>query len=99
MAQRQHWPTHKVECQKHSLALKSNATSAAVAAAYVHKGVPLSDRLLSLLETPIGATSLLEGLLHQREGEPLNMMVRKRACSCLGLSVLSFHVNVHFFLL
>ncbi len=63
----------------HSLAVKSDTASVAIAAAYGHAVVPVSDRMLSLLEAPVGAKFLLEGLLRQREGVPLNIMVCEHA--------------------
>ncbi len=47
-----------------------------VAAAYACDGVPLSDRLFNLLEAPLGATALLSGLIRQREGGSLCLVVR-----------------------
>ena len=55
------------------------AASAVVAAAYaaaLPALEPASDRLLDLVETPLGAMALLAGLRRQREGDPLNVLVR-----------------------
>ncbi len=40
--------------------------------------VPTSDRLLNLVESPLGAMALLAGLMRQCEGGPLNLLVRPR---------------------
>ncbi len=53
-----------------------SARDGAVAAAYDPVMVSVSDRMLSLVESPLGATSLLEGLLRQRDGGPLSIVVR-----------------------
>ena len=47
-----------------------------VAAAYDPASVPASDRLLDLVETPLGALALLAGLRRQRDGGPLALLVR-----------------------
>ena len=55
------------------------AASAVVAAAYaavMPAGAPASDRLLDLVETPLGAMALLAGLRRQRDGGPLALLVR-----------------------
>jgi len=55
------------------------AASAVVAAAYAPALPALgsaSDRLLDLVETPLGAMALLAGLRHQRDGGPLALLVR-----------------------
>ena len=38
------------------------------------RAMPPSDRLLNLVEVPLGATSLLSGLMRQ-DGNPLSVMV------------------------
>ncbi len=61
--------------------------SAAVAAAYDSE-VPVSDRILNLVEAPQGATALLAGLRRQREVGPLYALVRPEPNSnafCMGL--------------
>ena len=50
--------------------------SATIAAAYDPSQVPVSDRMSNLVEAPQGATALLAGLRRQREGGPLNILVR-----------------------
>ena len=50
--------------------------SATIAAAYDPSQVPVSDRMLNLVEAPQGAMALLAGLRRQREGGPLNILVR-----------------------
>jgi large subunit ribosomal protein L40e len=55
------------------------AASAVVAAAYaaaLPALVPASDRVLDLVETPLGAMALLAGLRRQRDGGPLALLVR-----------------------
>ena len=55
------------------------AASAVVAAAYaavMPALAPASDRLLDLVETPLGAMALLAGLRRQRDGGPLALLVR-----------------------
>ena len=52
------------------------AASAVVAAAYAAALGSVSDRLLDLAETPLGAMALLAGLSRQRDGGPLALMVR-----------------------
>ena len=47
-----------------------------VSDAYDCAVLPISDRLLTLVETPLGAMSLLMGLTRHREGTPLNLLVR-----------------------
>ncbi len=54
----------------------SDAAAAVVAAAYDPALVPASDRLLDLVETPLGAMALLAGLRRQRDGGPLALLVR-----------------------
>ena len=55
----------------------SDAAAAVVAAAYSDPAlVPASDRLLDLVETPLGAMALLAGLRRQRDGAPLALLVR-----------------------
>ncbi len=49
---------------------------AVVAAAYDPALVPASDRMLDLVETPLGAMALLAGLRCQRDGGPLALLVR-----------------------
>ncbi len=49
---------------------------AAVAVAYDPSVLPVSDRMMDLAETPLGAMALLAGLVRQREGGPLNALVR-----------------------
>jgi hypothetical protein len=49
--------------------------SAGVVAAYGASVVPVSDRMFDLVETPLGAMTLLAGLRRQREGGPLNILV------------------------
>ena len=44
--------------------------------------VPVSDRMLNLVEAPQGATALLTGLRRQREGDPLNVLVRPYELCC-----------------
>ncbi len=46
-----------------------------VAAAYDPSEVPVSDRMLNLVEAPQGAMALLAGLRRQREGGPLHSIV------------------------
>ncbi len=48
------------------------------AIAYDHNVLPVSDRILSLVEAPLAAFTLLEGLTRQREGGALNILVRLR---------------------
>ena len=50
--------------------------SASVIAAYGASVVPVSDRMLNLVEMPLGAMALLAGLGRQREGGPLALLVR-----------------------
>ena len=53
--------------------------SAVVAAAYaaaLPALAPASDRMLDLVETPLGAMALLAGLSCQRDGGPLALLVR-----------------------
>ena len=50
--------------------------AAVVAAAYDPALVPASDRMLDLVETPLGAMTLLAGLGRQRDGGPLSILVR-----------------------
>ena len=55
------------------------AASAVVAAAYaaaLPALAPASDRMLDLVETPLGAMALLAGLRCQRDGGPLALLVR-----------------------
>ena len=54
----------------------SDPAAAAVAAAYDPALVPASDRMLDLVETPLGAMTLLAGLRRQRDGGPLALLVR-----------------------
>ncbi len=55
----------------------ANPVAAAIAAAYDPVVVPLSDRVLSLVEDcPQGAMALLGGLLRTREGGPLSVLVQ-----------------------
>jgi hypothetical protein len=56
----------------------SDPAVAVVAAAYDHPALvpPQSDRLLDLVETPLGAMTLLAGLRRQRDGGPLALLVR-----------------------
>ncbi len=50
--------------------------AAAIAAAYDPMVMPVSDRMLSLVEDcPLGALALLAGLVRQREGGPLCVLV------------------------
>ncbi len=49
--------------------------SVSIVAAYGASVVPVSDRMLDLVETPLGAMTLLAGLRRQREGGPLNILV------------------------
>jgi hypothetical protein len=48
---------------------------ATVAAAYDPSVVPALDRMLDLVETPLGAMALLTGLKRLREGGPLDVLV------------------------
>jgi hypothetical protein len=50
--------------------------TAAVAAAYDPWVLPVSDRMLDLIEAPRGAMALLRGLRRQREGGPFYVLVR-----------------------
>ena len=55
------------------------AASAVVAAAYaaaLPALAPASDRMLDLVEAPLGAMALLAGLSCQRDGGPLALLVR-----------------------
>jgi hypothetical protein len=52
------------------------AASDVIAAAYAPALGSASDRLLDLVETPLGAMALLAGLRHQRDGGPLALLVR-----------------------
>ena len=55
------------------------AASAVVAAAYaaaLPALAPASDRMLDLVELPLGAMALLAGLRRQRDGGPLALLVR-----------------------
>ena len=54
----------------------TDPAAAAVAAAYDPALVPASDRMLDLVETPLGAMTLLAGLGRQRDGGPLSILVR-----------------------
>ena len=55
----------------------SDPAVAVVAAACDPALVPRqSDRLLDLVETPLGAMTLLAGLRRQRDGGPLALLVR-----------------------
>jgi hypothetical protein len=54
----------------------SDPAGAVVAAAYDLALVPASDRMLDLVETPLGAMTLLTGLRRQRDGGPLALLVR-----------------------
>jgi hypothetical protein len=45
-------------------------------AAYNPLVLPVSDRVLDLVEAPLGAMTLLTGLGRHREGGPLNVLVR-----------------------
>ena len=54
----------------------SDPAAAAVAAAYDPALVPASDRMLDLVETPLGAMTLLAGLNRQRDGGPVALLVR-----------------------
>ena len=54
----------------------TDPAAAAVAAAYAPALVPVSDRMLDLVETPLGAMTLLAGLTRQHDGGPLALLVR-----------------------
>ena len=54
----------------------SDPAAAAVAAAFDPALVPASDRMLNLVETPLGVMNLLTGLTRQRDGGPLALLVR-----------------------
>ncbi len=54
----------------------SDPAVAVVAAADDPALVSASDRLLDLVETPLGAMALLAGLTRQRDGGPLALLVR-----------------------
>ena len=54
----------------------SDPVADVVAAAYDSALVPASDRMLDLVETPLGAMTLLAGLGRQRDGGPLCILVR-----------------------
>ena len=55
----------------------SDPAVAVIAAAYDPAlAVPASDRMLDLVETPLGAMTLLAGLRRQRDGGPLALLVR-----------------------
>ncbi len=49
---------------------------AAIATAYGPALVSASDRMMELVETPLGALALLAGLRRQRDGAPLTLLVR-----------------------
>jgi hypothetical protein len=66
--------------------------SAAVAAAYDPSEVPVSNRMLDLVETPQGATALLASLRRLREGGPLHVLVRLHEQRCVT-SIWSSHVE------
>ncbi len=55
----------------------SSARDPVVAAAYDPSVVPALDRILDLVEMPLGAMALLTGLRRQREGGPLDVLVRR----------------------
>ena len=67
--------------------------SAAIAAAYDPSQVPVSDRMLNLVEAPQGATALLAGLRHQREGGPLYVVVRLKP-NCVSFYFASIYTDV-----
>ena len=54
----------------------ASAVVAAASAAALPALAPASDRLLDLVETPLGAMALLAGLRRQRDGGPLALLVR-----------------------
>ena len=54
----------------------SDPAADVVASAYDPVLVPASDRMLNLVETPLGAMSLFAGLRRQRDGGPLTLLVR-----------------------
>ena len=60
------------------------SASAVVATAYAPALVLASDRLLDLVETPLGAMALLAGLRRQRDGGPLALLVRLLRVSCFS---------------
>jgi hypothetical protein len=59
-----------------SLMSALDSSSADVAAAYDPSVVAVSDRMLDLVDAPSGAMALFTGLWRQREGGPLNILVR-----------------------
>ncbi len=65
-----------MRCFVELFGLGSVTAAVAVAVAYDPALVPLSDRLLDLVETPLGAMTLLAGLRRQLEGGPLALIVR-----------------------
>jgi hypothetical protein len=65
-------------------------SSAAVAVSYA--AVPVSDRVLSLVgDCPLGAMAVLTGFLRQREGGPLNVVVRLAAEPNTDYCIAIFH--------
>ena len=54
----------------------SDPAAAVVASAYDSALVPASDRMLDLVETPLGAVTLFAGLGRQRDDGPLCILVR-----------------------
>ncbi len=53
-----------------------SSAAVVVSAAYEQLEVSVLDRILDLVEAPQGAMALLAGLSRQREGSPLNLLVR-----------------------
>jgi len=78
--------------------------AAAIAVAYDPMVVPVSDRVLSLVEDcPLGAMALLAGLLRQREGAPLGVLVqlpyRSALCNVSLAHLVCVYSNPHMKLL
>jgi hypothetical protein len=66
---------HDLKKKTHEITSSLLATRLLMASLYDHT-FPVSDRLVSLLETPLGAMALLSGLTRGRDGLLLSMLVR-----------------------